>query len=229
MWCRLNAEIENDGSSCMSGIWLCLLCSIGNGPKDSLKEMFSLTCAVWMPYQCEDSCGLTLAKRLLTFHHVISSLSRQKFGLIFVLIFVFQHGSLGVLTKQGPCLWTNLIGPSKPYLIENHPMTSLKRDLLLAVTVWIRLLNNIQLCSTAGSGKSPAGTSFPLLTDQTEAFIFLFTKERRSRVQHESVAAAPFDDLQDANPSPSKQCSSLILHCAEPCTLLSILHSPIWE
>lgn len=149
----------------------------------------------------------TLAKCLLTFHHVISGLSRKKFGLIFVLIFVLQCGGLGVCSKPCPCLWSNLVGPSKPYLMENHLMTSLKRDLLLAVTVWIRLLNNIQLCSTAGSGKSPAGTSFPLFTDQTEAFIFLFTKERRSRVQRESVATAPFHDLQDANPSPSKHCS----------------------
>lgn len=119
---------------------------------------------------------------------------------------------------------------SKLCFMENHQTISLNRGLLLVVTAWIRSHDNAQLCSTAGNGKSPALASFPLFTEQTKAFLFLSSKQRRGRIQCECVSVPPFHKLQDANPSPSKHSHSLLLQGAEPSLLFtppSTGHSPV--
>lgn len=129
---------------------------------------------------------------------------------------------LGLHQTQVPACGLNI--SSKLCLMANHLMISLNGDLMLVVTAWVGPHHNIQLCSTSGNGKSPALTSFPLFTEQTETF-FLFSEQRRGRTQYESVAVLPFHEWQDADLSPSKYSCGLILQGTEQSLLFST-HPP---
>ena len=97
-------------------------------------------------------------------------------------------------------------GLNTPCLMAAHMLISRNRDLTLVFTACLGPQDNTQLGSTAGTGKPPALTPLPLLTEQTET-IFRFSEQRRGRTRCESAAVLPFHDV---NPSPGKHsCGSV--------------------
>lgn len=92
-----------------------------------------------------------------------------------------HRADFGLALNAGPC---GLNVCFKLCFMANHLMISLNKDLMLVVAAGVGPHRSIQLCSTAGNGKSPYTNFLP--TERAETF-FLFSALQRGRTQCESV------------------------------------------